>query len=112
MNVAPGRWLVRWLGLGLWLSALALPWPAAAQARFDFEATPGLLSKDVVPSHYALTLDLDPQRDGFSGQAIITVQVRKPVPAVVLHAHELQALSSELVDAAGATRALAIVPDP
>ncbi len=106
------RWLARWPGLVLWLAALMLPWPAAAQARFDFEAAPGLLSKDVVPAHYALTLDLDPLRDGFSGQAIITVQVRKPVPAIVLHAHELQALSSELVDAAGATRALAIVPDP
>ncbi len=120
MSAAPGWgcWLAHslarwpWLGPALWLSVLMLPWPVAAQARFDFEATPGLLPKDVVPAHYALTLDLDPQRDGFSGQAIITVQVRKPVPAVVLHAHELQALSSELVDAAGGTRALAIVPDP
>jgi aminopeptidase N len=104
MTMTRGR---GWLGLALLLLAL----PAAAQPRFSFDATPGILSKSVVPSHYALTLDLDPQRDGFSGQATITLEVRKPVPAIVLHAHELQALSSELVDG-GATRALAIVPDP
>ena len=107
MNMAARRgW--HWLGLVGLLVALQ----ATAQPRFSFEATPGLLSKDVVPSHYALTLDLDPQREGFSGQAVITVQVRKPVAAIVLHAHELQALSSEIVDGAGATRALAITADP
>jgi hypothetical protein len=36
---------------------------AIAQPRFAFDATPGVLPKDVVPSHYALTFDLDPARE-------------------------------------------------
>ena len=99
------RWLVLVCLLGLQAEL-----PVAAQPRFRFDAVPGNLSKDVVPSHYALTLDLDPQRDGFSGSSAITVRVHKPVPSIVLHAHELQALSAMLVDA-GSSRTLSITPD-
>jgi hypothetical protein len=38
---------------------------AHAQGRFQFDTAPGYLSKHVVPSRYALTLDLDPARDTF-----------------------------------------------
>jgi aminopeptidase N len=110
MVAAWRRWPVQ---AALLLSLLALlSQPAAAQPRFSFATAPGLLSKDVVPSHYALTLDLDPQRDGFSGQATITVRVHQPVAAIVLHAHELQSLASRLVGADGTTRTLAITPEP
>ena len=110
--MAAQRWS-RWAWAGLMALVLALP--AAAQPRFSFDAAPGLLSKDVVPSHYTLSLDLDPQREGFSGQVAITVQVHKAVPAIVIHAHELQALNATLsatVAAGGAPRKLAITPDP
>ena len=44
--------------LNLFFASLALVLvsgaPAAAQERFSFDTTPGLLSKDVRPSHYAL----------------------------------------------------------
>ncbi len=100
------RWLALVVLLGLQAGA-----PVGAQARFRFDAAPGNLSKDVVPSRYALTLDLDPRRDTFSGSAVITVRVRKPMASIVLHAHELQALSAVLIDA-GLPRALSVTPEP
>src|SRR5687767_6066492 len=50
------------------LAAMALISAASVQAqkRYDFDSTPGNLSKQVVPSRYALHLDLDPARDGFT----------------------------------------------
>ncbi len=74
---------------------------AWAQARFDFDRTPGRLPKAVLPTHQAMTLSVDPDGDHFEGQATITLQVRSAVPAIVLHAHRLQATSSVLLDASG-----------
>lgn len=93
-------------------AALGLAAPGAmAQApppaRFQFDAAPGRLSKQVVPSHYALTLDLDPARDAFDGEVSITVQVRQPVAAIELHAHELGARSARLL-AGGTARPLRV----
>ena len=65
--------------------------PAQAQPRFTFDATPGQLSKDVVPSEYRLALDLDPAKETFSGVADIAVKVRRPVDAIVLNAFDLTA---------------------
>jgi len=59
--------------------AAALLAPCAAQPRFDFDRTPGLLSKQVLPVRYRLTLDVDPARATFTGQASIEVDVRAPV---------------------------------
>ena len=93
-------------------AALALPGsPAVAQPRFAFDATPGNLAKEVVPSSYALVLELDPARETFSGTASIAVDVRKPVASLVVHAHELIASRVRLVDAGGA-RTLSLTADP
>jgi len=93
-----------------WLAALALTGAASVQAqpRFNFEATPGHLSKQVVPSRYALALDLDPALDNFSGQVAITVKVAQPAPAIELHANELKASRATLVSPGGA-RALNVI---
>ena len=93
-----------------WLAALALTGAASVQAqpRFNFEATPGHLSKQVVPSRYALTLDLDPALDNFSGQVAITVKVAQAAPAIELHANELKASRATLVSASG-SRALNVI---
>lgn len=82
---------------------------AQAQNRFDFDTTPGHLSKQVVPSRYVIHLDLDPSRDDFTGTAAIDVRVRQPVPHIELHAHELKAASVRLVTGKTA-RTLAITP--
>lgn len=95
------------------LACLAVPCVqnAAAQARFDFDSTPGNLPKSVVPSRYTLALDLDPARDGFTGRAEIAIEVREPVRAVVLHARDLHASRIELRQA-GQTRVLQLSPGP
>ncbi|CAD5372734.1 Aminopeptidase [Rubrivivax sp. A210] len=82
-----------------------------AQPRFRFDATPGRLSKDVVPLQVGLTLDLDPARDGFDGRAEIELRLGKPADVIELHAHELVASSAWLADG-GKRRVLEVKPDP
>ena len=84
------------LGLSLGLSGLLAVGSAGAQARFDFDTTPGRLSKMVRPSHYAITLNLDPDSDQFSGDVEIEITVRATVPDLMLHAHQLTALGAAL----------------
>jgi aminopeptidase N len=72
-------------------AATLLAAQAPAQPRFTFDATPGPLAKDVVPSEYRLALDLDPAKETFTGVVDITLTVRRPVEAVVLDAFELSA---------------------
>lgn len=45
------------------VAATFLAAQAPAQPRFNFDATPGQLGKDVVPAEYRLALDLDPAKD-------------------------------------------------
>ena len=105
MASAIGRAVVLVCALALQCGVTAL-----AQPRFAFETTPGVLAKDVVPSRYALALDLDPVRDEFAGRATIAISVRKPVPAIVVHAHELVA-SGVSLSAAGGARTLSVTAD-
>ena len=111
MRTNTTSFLLRLALLALWVlagSALAQA-PAQAQARFDFRATPGHLSKDVRPSHYRLQLDLDPQLDTFKGTASITLRVLRSTPEIELHAHELEADSVRLVRS-GQARAMRVSP--
>ncbi len=83
--------------IGLLLSAVmsALCAYAGADQRFDFDSTPGHLSKQVVPSRYQLQLDLDPAADIFSGRIMVAVRVRERLDAIEIHAAELS--SSRIV---------------
>ena len=83
---------------------------AFAQPRFDFATTPGGLSKDVVPSHYRLSLELDPSKDTFSGAATITVRIARAATSFAIHAHELTAGSAVLVAANGRAWPLSVQP--
>jgi len=60
------------------------------------------LPKNVVPSHYTLTITPDLANESFSGEETIAVDVREPVDAITLHAVEMQ-LSDVTVTAAGKT---------
>ena len=92
--------------------ALAPAGPLRAAPRgFDFDATPGALSKQVVPSHYAVELHLDPAAERFAGRVRIELRVRAELPAIVLHAHELEAGTAALRDARGTLRELDVVAD-
>ena len=92
------------------VAAMLFASPAAAQPRFAFDATPGQLSKDVVPGEYQLALDLDPAKDTFAGVADIAIDVRRPVDAIVLNAFELTAGEITLTGAGG-TRPMTAAAD-
>lgn len=64
---------------------------ATAPPRFTYEATRTVLPKTVVPSHYALSLQVDPAHRRFDGQTTIDVAVTQPVGAITLHARDLRA---------------------
>ncbi len=102
--------------LNLFFASLALVLvcgtPVAAQERFSFDTTPGLLSKDVRPSHYALRLNVDPAAPQFSGEVRIRIAVRKATDSLRLHAQDLHSEGAQL-QAVGAKglRALRIEPD-
>jgi aminopeptidase N len=82
------RSAARWSGLDLAALAAALmlfgSGGTAAAARFDFDATAGRLPKDVVPTHYALKLELDLARETFDGRAEIDVTIRRATSSIVL----------------------------
>lgn len=80
-------------------------------ARFDFDSTPGRLPKDVVPTHYTLRFDLDPERETFTGRTEIELNVRRPASTIVLNATELDAIGAVLTDAAGQSRTVVVTPD-
>lgn len=49
----------------------------------------GKLPKEVVPSHYALTLAVDPERPDFTGSETIAITLRKPSQTITLNAKDL-----------------------
>ncbi|HEY0855498.1 MAG TPA: M1 family metallopeptidase [Albitalea sp.] len=109
MTMPRRAWLVPVLASLLLVVLQAGAARAWAQPRFDFDRTPGHLSKQVLPSHVALSLDLDPARADFRGEVHITLRLRQPQTAIELHAHELMAADAQLASAQGA-RVLRIEP--
>ena len=101
-------WLIIYFCLIL---VLCLSSDSIHAARFDFDVTPGRLSKDVVPTHYQLDFDLDPSRDTFSGHVDIHLTLRKAVAEIVLQANELVARRAVLLGESGSTRELIVTPD-
>lgn len=95
---------------GILLAAVLWPLTAAAQPRFDVDATPTVLPKTALPRQVTLDLDLDPARDDFTGHVRIDIAVRAAMPAVVLHARDLAADAAWL-RGRGASRALTVQPD-
>jgi aminopeptidase N len=78
-------------------AALCVALPASAQPRFDFRTTPTVLPKAVTPSHVRLQLEVDPQRETFSGVASMQVVASEPVAEITLHASGLQAPRATLL---------------
>ncbi|HQR71138.1 MAG TPA: M1 family metallopeptidase [Burkholderiaceae bacterium] len=84
---------------------------AVSAARFDFDATPGRLPKDIVPSHYALAFELDPAEPTFRGSTAIDVVVRRPVREIVLQALALTPRSATLSSEAATPQTLDVTRD-
>src|SRR5690348_12331267 len=81
------RILSRWpLALGLAALLLLPSGSALAEARFSFDATPGKLPKDVVPSRYRVRIVPGAGNERFEGRAEIEIEVRKPVASIILNA--------------------------
>jgi len=87
--------------LGRALVFVAALLAASAHAEPSPVTTPGKLPKDVVPRHYALRIVPAAGYDRFEGRAIIDIEVRKPVPAIVLNAADLSFASARLRTSAG-----------
>src|SRR5665811_1452231 len=75
--------VVRVVAMGF-LSCAALT--SHAEARFSFAATPGQLSKGVVPSAYRLDLAADLEQLKFSGREEIDVDVVKATDVITVNA--------------------------
>ena len=81
--------------------------PARAEAPFEFESTPGLLPKDVVPVEYDLHLRPDLGTRTFHGTQTITLDVRRPTRAIVMNALNLDVAAATLRSGTGELVALA-----
>jgi aminopeptidase N len=76
-------------------------------APFNFDATPGALSKYVVPLRTRVEFDLDPYGAEFSGVVTHTLDIRKATKLIQLHASGLELSDARLND----TSTLAIRSD-
>lgn len=101
---------MRWFA-ALVVAGLCAVTSAAAQPRFDFRQTPGLLSKDVVPRHYALQFVLDPAAPQFEGEASITLDLARPQTRLTLHARQLTAHAARVTGPDGQTHTLRVEAD-
>src|SRR5258706_268131 len=85
---------------------------ASAEPRFSFATTPGKLPKDVVPKHYALRIVPAATYDRFDAEALIDIEVARPVRAIVVNAAELSFKSVRLRAGTGDETSLAPSFDP
>ena len=83
------------------LAALCHAPLARAEAPFNFDATPGKLPKDVVPTYYDLRLTPDIEARTFSGEETITVDFKKADRQCVLNASDLAITSAQLSSSDG-----------
>src|SRR5438034_8746982 len=85
---------------------------AGAEPRFSFAKTPGKLPKDVVPKHYALRIVPATTYDRFDAEAVVDIDVARPVPAIVVNAAELSFKSARLRASTGGETILTPGVDP
>jgi aminopeptidase N len=64
--------------------------PLSAEKPFDFDSTPGKLPKQVVPDEYSIRIQPDLDKLSFTGSETVKLNVRKPVPRLVLNAADLK----------------------
>jgi len=79
------------------LFSIILPATVTAEKPFNFESTPGKLTKQVVPTEYSIRITPDIERLMFTGSETVKLNVRAPVRELVLNALELE-ISSASVD--------------
>src|SRR5258706_6928719 len=111
--IPPGAATTAAIGSLVLAAALLLcPGSASAEPRFSFATTPGKLPKDVVPKHYALRIVPAVSYERFDAEALIDIEVARPVPAIVLNAAELSFKSVRLRASTGDETSLTPSFDP
>jgi len=85
------------------IAAVAVLTTCLLNARAADQPPTGQLPRNVVPTHYALSLTIVPERDHFSGSAEIDVEIREPVSVIWLHGDGLDVRGAELALADGTT---------
>src|SRR3981189_2083176 len=111
--ITPGATTTAAIGsLVLPAALLACVGPARAEPRFSFATTPGKLPKDVVPKHYALRIVPATTYDRFDAEALIDIEVARPVPAIVVNAAGLSFKSGRLRASTGDETSLTPSFDP
>src|SRR6266850_2394721 len=111
--ITPGATTTAAIGsLVLTAALLVCVGSASAEPRFSFAKTPGKLPKDVVPKHYALRIVPAATYDRFDAEAVIDIEVTRPVPAIVVNAAELSFKSVKLRAGTGDETSLAPRFDP
>ena len=89
------------------LLSLMLVLAGVAQAA---QVPTGRLPRTLVPTHYALTLEIDPAGDGFGGDVRIHVQSTQPTRTIFLHGKDLEILRASATPAGGPPIALRAEP--
>ena len=56
----------------------------------------GKLFRDVLPTEYFISLEIDPRKDSFSGKVAIDLQIKKPTNHFFIHGKALRVKSSKL----------------
>jgi aminopeptidase N len=67
------------------LTALSLAAPARAEAKFDFDKTPGKLPKTVVPDSYQIDIVPDLQKLTLTGHETVELKFRQPADSITLN---------------------------
>ncbi|HEV3088491.1 MAG TPA: hypothetical protein VGX96_14860, partial [Candidatus Elarobacter sp.] len=79
--------IVRPLILAVLVAAHAVP--AAAEAPFKFDTTPGRLPKNVVPTDYRIALVPDVTAKTLRGNENVALDVRRPTARIVFNTHDI-----------------------
>jgi len=72
-----------------------------ASAAHASQVPTGKLPRTIVPTHYALTLEIDPAEDGLVGEVHIRVQSTEPARTLFLHGKDLEIVHASATPAGG-----------
>jgi puromycin-sensitive aminopeptidase len=73
--------------------------------------TPFRLPRTVIPDHYDITLDVDPERDTFDGKVGIDIRILEPVDQIVVNAAELDFHDVALSSGSGPIAVVDVIHD-
>ncbi len=73
-----------------------------ATAAHASQVPTGKLPRTIVPTHYALTLEIDPEAGGFAGEVRIATRSAEPTRTIFLHGKDLEIVQASAAPAGAA----------